>query len=449
MAPLSLDGARQQLEDVIKKALKSGAEAVDALFVQGSSLSVSWRQGKLESLDQAEGGEIGLRVLIGQKQASVSTTDRSPSSLDEAIQRAVAMAKLAPEDPFCGLAEPDQIARTFPELEMADDYAINVAELIEKAKEAEAAALAVLGVSACEGAKAGGEQTFIALAASNGFSGTYRRTHYGMGVSALAGAGTAMERDFDHASTVFYNDLPSAASLGKKAGERATRLLGSRKMPSCQAPVVFDPRESRELLGSFSNAVLGTGIARGTSFLKEALGQKIFPENVTIIDDPFRPRGLRSKLFDGEGLAPEKRKIVENGVLTTWILDLRSARQLGLKSTGHAARGTSGPPSPSPTNLYLMPGEMSPEVLRQDIKNGFYVTETMGMGVNGVTGDYSLAARGFWIEDGQLSFPVNEMTIAGNLKDMFLHMTAANDLVFRYGIDAPTIRIENMTIAGV
>ncbi len=448
MENLSLDDERQQLEDVIRKALKAGAQAADAVLVEGSSLSVAWRGGKLETLERSEGGDLGLRVLIGKRQASVSTTDRSVKAVGEMIERAIAMARLAPEDPYCGLAEESEIARACPKLDMADEEEIAAERYIAMAREAENAALSISGVTQCEGARAGGSRTRIALAASNGFSGAYVRTNYGLGVSALAGEGTGMEQDGDHASAVFFEDLPAPASIGKVAGERAVRNLGARKMPSCQVPVVFDPREGVGLVGELAGAINGVGIARGTSYLKESLGKKIFSEAITIIDDPFRARGLRSKAFDAEGILPQRRKIIENGVLTTWLLDLRSARQLEMKSTGHAKRGTSGMPAPSPTNLYLEAGKLSPQDLIKDIKQGFYVTETMGDGINDVTGDYSLAARGFWIENGQIGFPVNEMTIAGNLKEMFLHLTAADDLIFRYGIDAPTIRIENMTVAG-
>ncbi len=445
----SLDDARQQLEDAIHKALKAGAQAADAVLVEGSSLSVCWRDGKLESLERSEGGDLGLRVLIGKRQASVSTTDRGAKAVDEMVERAVAMARLAPEDPFCGLAQENEIARDYPKLDMADATEIEAERAIAMAREAEEAALAVSGVSQCEGARVGGGRTRIALAASNGFSGAYVRTNYGIGVSALAGEGMGMEQDGDYASTVFLEDLPTPASIGKTAGERAVRNLGARKMPSCQAPVVFDPREATGLLGEVAGAINGIGIARGTSYLKDFLGKRIFPENVAIIDDPFRSRGLRSKAFDAEGILPQKRKIVEDGVLTTWLLDLRSARQLGMKSTGHARRGTSGMPAPSPANFYFEAGASSPEALIKDIKNGFYVTETMGDGINGVTGDYSLAARGFWIENGQISFPVSEMTIAGNLKEMFKNLAVADDLVFRYGIDSPTLRIESMAVAGI
>ncbi len=449
MTSFNLDDARQKLEDIVRKALRAGAEAADALWVEGASLSAAWHGGKLESLEQSEGGDVGLRVLIGKRQACVSTTDRSESAVAEMIERVVAMARAAPEDPFCGLASPEEITKSVPEIETADAYDIDAPRLIAMAREAEEAALSIKGVTKTEIASVSGGRTDIVLSASNGFSGATTRTRYGIGVVALAGEGTAMEQDSDDASCVFFSDLPSAASVGQKAGERAVRNLGARKMPSCQAPVVFDPREAGGFLGTFVGAILGPGVARGTSFLKDCLDRKVFADAITIIDDPFKPRGLRSRTFDAEGLRPQKRSVIEKGVLTTWLLDLRSARQLGLKSTGHARRGTSGAPSPSPTNFYLAPGELSPEALIKDIRQGFYVTETMGDGVNDVTGDYSLAARGFWIENGVIAFPVNEMTIAGNLKEMFLNLTAANDLVFRHGIDAPTVRIEGMTIAGL
>ncbi|MGH6929519.1 MAG: TldD/PmbA family protein, partial [Dongiaceae bacterium] len=261
--------------------------------------------------------------------------------------------------------------------------------------------------------------------------------------------GTAMERDYEHASAVYGGDLDDAAAVGRRAGEKTVKRLHPRKVATAKVPILFDPRISRSLLGHLGSAINGAAIARGTSFLKDKLGRRIFPANVTIIDDPHRPRGLNSKPFDGEGIANRKRAIVENGVLTTWVLDLRSARQLGLKSTGHAARGTSSPPSPSLTNLHMTAGRMSPKEMIGGIPSGFYVTELMGMGVNGVTGDYSRGAAGFWIEHGELAYPVSEVTIAGNLNDMFLNLTPANDLKFRYGTDAPTIRLDGMTVAGV
>ena len=286
------------------------------------------------------------------------------------------------------------------------------------------------------------------MAASNGFAGSYGGTGHGVSVAVLAGQGTAMERDYDYTSAVHAGDLGDPVAVGKRAGERAVRRLGARKVATCQVPVVYDPRIASSLLRHLLGAISGPAIARGTSFLKDKLGQRLFPAGIAVIDDPHKRRGLRSKPFDGEGLPNQRRALIEDGVLTTWLLDLASARQLGLKSTGHASRGTSSPPSPSPTNLWLEPGAVTAQELIGDIKQGFYVTELMGMGVNGVTGDYSRGAAGFWIENGALAYPVSEVTVAGNLKDMFQHVIAASDLEFKTGIDAPTLRIDGMTLAG-
>ncbi|HAX92223.1 MAG TPA: modulator protein [Rhodospirillaceae bacterium] len=440
---------QEQLAQLIQKARSSGADAADALLVEGRSVSVAWRGGKLESLEHAEGGDLGLRVLIGHKQASVASSDRSHAALEAMVERAVAMAKAASEDPFCGLASPEEIGGVRAEIEMADDGQMETETLIALARESEEAALSVKGVAQCESTDAGSSETNVYMAASNGFAGHYRRTSYSISAVVLAGEGTAMERDYDFSSVVFKSDLDSATQIGQNAAQKAVMSLGARKMPSCKVPVVFSPRVAHELVDHFADAILGSAVARGTSFLKDSLDKIIFPETITIMDDPHRARGLRSKPFDGEGLSTTPRKIVDQGRLTSWLMDLRSARQLDMKSTGHASRGTTGVPHPSPTNFYMAAGELSPDALIKDIKSGFYVTEMMGMGINDVTGDFSQAARGFWIENGQIAFPVSEMTVASNLKAMFLNLTAANDLTFRYGIDAPTLRVEGMTIAGV
>jgi PmbA protein len=286
------------------------------------------------------------------------------------------------------------------------------------------------------------------MAASNGFAGGYAGTGHSVSAAVLAGEGTGMERDYSYTSAVHAGDLRDPAAVGTEAGERAVQRLGARKVATCQVPVVYDPRIASSLLRHLLGAISGPAVARGTSFLKDKLGQRLFPRGIAVIDEPHKPRGLRSKPFDGEGLANSRRAIIEDGVLTTWLLDLASARQLRLKSTGHASRGTSSPPSPSPTNLWLEPGPVTAQELLGDIAQGFYVTELMGMGVNGVTGDYSRGAAGFWIEGGELAYPVSEVTVAGNLKDMFQHLTAASDLAFKTGIDSPTLRIDGMTIAG-
>ncbi len=443
------DAALDLLDDLIRRACDAGADAADAMRVDSTDMSVSMRLGAVESLERSESGDLGLRVFVGRKQAVVSSTDRSGAALTEMVARAVLMAQLAPEDPFCGLAEPGEIESAVPSLESADSAVFSAEQLIAQAREAEDAARVIKGVTNTEGAGAGWGESRVALAASNGFRGEMRRTRYSLSVTALAGEGVGMQRDHDYAIRAFAGDLPRPEDVGRTAGERAVRRLNPKKMPTARVPVFFDSRISGGLVGTMLEAISGAAIARGTSFLKDKLGQKIFSEAVTIVDDPFRARGLRSRPFDAEGIAPQARNLVEGGVLTTWLLDLRSARQLKMRSTGHAARAPGGMPGPSPSNVYLKAGPSAPAALMSDVAQGFYVTETMGMGVNGVTGDYSQAATGFWIENGKIAFPVNEMTIAGNLKDMFLNTAAANDLEFRYGIDAPTLRVEGLTVAGL
>ena len=436
------------LSDLIAAAKRVGADAADALFVENISASVSYRLGKLEDVERSESADLGLRVFLGNKVAFVSSTDFSREALDQLPERAIAMARLAPEDKYAGLAPADRLAKSIPALDLEDPAEPAADVLVKRARTAEAAGMAVKGVTNSEGGCASFSRAAVALATSSGFYGRYAGTSHSTGVSMLAGEGTGMERDYDQASARHAGDLRDAADIGRIAGERAVSRLNPRKVKSQAVPVVFDPRESAGLIGHFAGAISGAGIARGVSFLKDKMGEQIFAPGISIIDDPHRARGQRSKPFDGEGVANQKRALIEKGRLTTWLLDCASARQLGLETTGHAARGTGGPPHPSATNLYMEPGALSPEALIADIEQGFYVTELLGMGVNGVTGDYSRGAAGFWIEKGKIAFPVSEITIAGNLKDMFLHITPASDLVFRYGTNAPTLRIEGMTIAG-
>jgi PmbA protein len=440
--------AQDVLGSLIDAARKAGADAADALYIEGVSSSVSYRLGKLEDVERAESYDLGLRVFVGQRVAFVSTSDFSSAALAALPGRAVAMARLAPEDKFAGLAPTDRLARDIPALDLEDPAEPSAERLIELARETEGAALAVKGVTNSEGGGASFSRHAVALATSTGFYGRYAATSHGIGVAVLAGEGTGMERDYDQASARHACDLRAAADVGRAAGEKAVRRLNPRKAKSQALPVVFHPDEAAGLLGHFSGAISGASIARGVSFLKDRMGGKVFAPGIRIIDDPHRLRGLRSKPFDGEGVANRRMALVEDGVLTTWLLDCASARQLGLETTGHAARGTGGPPMPSTTNLYLEPGKLSPDDLIADIKQGFYVTELMGMGVNGVTGDYSRGAAGFWIEDGKIAWPVSEVTIAGNLKDMFANLTPASDLQFRHGTNAPTVRIEGMTLAG-
>jgi len=436
------------LQDLIGRARRAGADAADAVLFEGVSLSHARRLGKTEKLERSEGQDLGLRVFIGRQQAVVSSTDRSPEALAQLVERAVAMARTVPEDPYCGIADPAEITHAWPSLDMLDPAEPTAEVLIERARAAEEAALAVTGVTNSEGAEAGWARSSVALAASNGFAGAYSGSSHGVSASVIGGSGTGMERDYDFSSAIFAADLRDPAEVGKSAGERAVKRLGAKKMPTCRCPVVFDPRVARGFISHLLGAISGPAIARGTSFLKDRLGERIFPEAIAIIDDPHRRRGLRSKPFDAEGIANRRRAIIDKGVLTTWLLDLRSARQLGLETTGHAARGTASPPSPSATNVWIEPGALSPQALIADIESGFYVTEMMGMGVNGVTGDYSRGAAGFWIDKGEIAFPVSEMTVAGNLKDIFARLQAANDLEFKAGADSPTLRVDDLTVAG-
>lgn len=442
-------GALTLLDDLIAKARAAGADAADAVLFDSASVSLAHRLGKTEKLERSESGDLGLRVFVGKRQAIVSSTDRSGKALDELVERAIAMARVVPEDGFAGIADPEQLARSWPDLDICDDEEPSSETLIERARIAEEAALAVQGVTNSEGGDAGWSRSTIAIAASNGFAGSYGVSRQSLSASVLAGTGTGMERDYDYDSKVYGADLRDPAEIGREAGERAVRRLNPRRVKSCKVPVFFDPRVSRGLLGHLTGAISGPSIARGTSFLKDRMGQRIFASSITIVDDPHVKRGLRSRPFDAEGVEVSRRTLIEDGVLTTWLLDLRSARQLGMQTTGHAARGTSGPPGPAPANVYMAAGKRSRADMLAEIKDGFYVTDLMGMGVNGVTGDYSRGAGGFWIENGQITYPVNEITIAGNLKDMFLNMEAADDLELRFGMDAPTVRIDGMTIAGM
>ncbi|GGC32388.1 modulator protein [Siccirubricoccus deserti] len=437
----------ETLQALVAAARKAGADAADALLVSSASLSVSRRLGKIEQLERSEGFDLGLRVFVGQRQAIVSSTDPAPRGFAALAERAVAMARAVPEDPFAGLPDaPDGLVAV--DLDLADAAEPAAEALIARAAAAEEAALAVAGVSNSEGAEAGYGRYTIALAASNGFAGQYVRTSHSISATALAGQGTGMERDYDYSSAVHLADLEDAAAIGRRAGEKAVARLNPTRPKTARLPVVYDPRVASSLLGHLAGAINGAAVARGTSFLRDKLGQRVMAPGLSVIDDPLRRRGLRSRPFDGEGMQGTRRAIVEDGVLTTWVLDLRSARQLGMASTGHASRGTSGPPSPSPTNLYLEAGTLTPAALMADIREGLYVTELIGMGVNGVTGDYSRGAAGFMIRDGALAEPVSELTIAGNVRDMLLNLTAADDLQFRRGTDSPTVRVEGLTLAG-
>ncbi|MGK9236483.1 TldD/PmbA family protein [Inquilinus limosus] len=446
--PDSHDETLDLLSGLIGKARRAGADAADAVLFDSTSISISYRLGKLEHVERSEGGDLGLRVFIGKRMAIVSSSDRRQAALDEIVERAVAMAKVVPEDPYCGIADPAELATELPDLDLIDPVEPSTEVLADRARAAEEAALAVAGVTNSEGASAGFGRSLAAMVASNGFARITGSTGSSVSVSAIAGEGTGMETDYDHSSAVHAGDLQAPEAVGRSAGERAVARLGARKAATARVPVVFDPRAARSLLGHLVGAVNGAAIARGTSFLKERMGQAVFAPGIAVIDDPHIRRGLRSRPCDSEGVACTRRAVIEDGRLTTWLLDLRSARQLGLAPTGHAVRGTSGPPGAAPSNLYLAPGMVTPAELMADIQEGFYVTGLMGSSVNGVTGDYSRGAHGFWIERGRIAHPVNEVTIAGNLKEMYRALVPANDLVLRYGMDAPTVRIDGMMVAG-
>jgi PmbA protein len=388
-------------------------------------------------------------VFAGKSSAIIAGSVLTSEAIARLAEKALAMAKLAPPDPFAGIAGSEQLATSFPDLDLVSASLPGAAELRRMAEEAEAAALAVPGVSKSSGAGASASDRTLALVISNGFAQSTRRTGISVSASAIAGEGTSMVRDYDYHSAIHFSDLRSPQVIGKEAGERTAMRLNPRKVKSQAVPVVFDRRIASSLIGHLLGAINGASIARGTSFLKEQLGQQIFAKGISIIEDPFMPRGLASRPFDGEGLSGAKRNIIDDGVLSTWLLDLRSARQLGLKPTGQAARGLGSPPSPSSSNLYLKPGMSSRDELLRGIKQGLLVTEMMGSSINMVTGDYSRGAAGFWIENGEATYPVSEITIAGNLKDIFAHVTQASDLEFRSSVNAPTSMVEGLTIAGL
>jgi len=446
---LSVTEAESRTADIVDLARKAGADAADALYICNASTQISVRLGALEDVERSEGEEIGLRVFVGSRSASVSSSDLSGDALTALVERATAMAREAPEDPYAGLAPQELLLRASSVDVDGDDGADPApADLRVRADIAEDAARSIIGVTNSEGAGASASRTTIAIATSTGFARGYTTSGYGCSASVIAGEGSGMQRDYAYHSARHVADLEDAAAIGRRAGERAVKRLNPGKLSSGAMPVVYDPRVASGLLGHLSGAITGSAVARRTSFLLDRLGEQVFAKGITICDDPHRPRGLRSRPFDGEGLPTRPRNLIADGVLTSWIMDSASARQLGLQPTGHATRGIGGPPGAGVTNFYMEPGTLSPEDLIADITLGVYVTELIGQGVNQVTGDYSRGASGFVIRDGQICEPVAEITVAGNLKDMYLALTPASDRVFRRAIDAPTLRIEGMTVAG-
>ncbi|WP_109465733.1 TldD/PmbA family protein [Albibacillus kandeliae] len=444
----ALENLSQMLLDAAKKA---GADAADAVVVGGTSLSIDVRAGTLEHAERSEGTDLGLRVFLGKRQALVSTSDTSAATIAEMAERAVAMAREAPEDPYTGLADSTQLAQGWDlaALELHDPTAEPEPAALERdALEAEAAALAIEGVTQVQGASAAYSAHAIHMAATNGFSGGYERTHRSTSCVAIAGTGTGMERDYDGDSRTFQSDLRTPGEIGTLAGERAVERIGARKPKTGSYPVLFDERVSSSLIGHLLGASNGAAVARGSSFLKDRLGEAVLPDHISLIEDPFRPRANGSRPFDGEGLPTQRRAIIENGVLTGWTLDLASARKLGLSSTGNAARGAASLPSPANWNLELTQGTQSREDLIREMGTGLLVTSMIGSTINPNTGDYSRGAAGYWIENGEITYPVNECTIAGNLIDMLRRIVPANDARTWLSRVVPSLMVEGMTLAG-
>ncbi len=446
---LTPDQALDYAAEIVACATRAGADTADSVVVSSGSTEVSVRLGKVEDIQRSESSDLGLRVFVGSRSASASTSDLSRTALDALVERTVAMARLAPEDPFAGLAPTDQLASgPFDDFDGDDGFAVEPDALRLRALRAEDAARAVAGVTNSEGGGASHGTGVTAIATSTGFGGARRGSNHGVSASVLAGEGARMQRDYYSHSARHLSDLDDPATIGAEAGRRAVARLDPVRLKSGPMTVVFSPRVAGSLLGHFSSAITGAAIARKTSFLIDRLGQPVFASEVSIVDDPWRARGMRSRAFDGEGLPTKPVSLIHEGMLTQWIADVAAARQLGIDPTGHAWRGVSGAPGAGTSNLHMAPGSVAPEALMADIADGFYVTELIGMGVNGLTGDYSRGASGFRIVDGHLGGPVAEVTIAGNLKDMFAGLVPANDLVFRYATNAPTVRVDGMTLAG-
>ena len=443
----AIDAAKltDQVAALVDAARKAGADAADAVAVRGRSTSVSVRLGKVESTNASEGDDVSLRVFVGKKVASVSATASSdPTALAE---RAVAMAKVSPEDPYQGLADEALLAKTLRDLDLYDATVVSAQQLKESALAAEEAALAIPGVTNSGGSGASAGLGGLVLATSHGFLGQYVGSRFGLSTSVIAGEGTGMERDYDYSSRLHYADLDAPETIGRNAGERAVRRLNARKAKTGPVDVVFDPRVARGIAGHLAGAINGASVARKTSFLRDMMGKQVTAAAITVTDEPLRPRGQASRPFDGEGVEGEKLLMVEKGVLNHWFLSTSAARELGLQTNGRGARGGSSV-SPSSTNFSIEAGDKSPQELIGSLKSGFYVTEVFGQGVDMVTGEYSRGASGFWIENGELAWPVSEVTIASNLKDMFLRMVPASDLDRNFGTASPTLLIEGMTLAG-
>ncbi|THD58879.1 TldD/PmbA family protein [Phenylobacterium sp.] len=438
------------LNDVVAAALAAGADAAEAVGAERRSLSINVRNGDLEEVEREESRDLGLRVFIGQRQASVSGSDISAEARGKLVARAVAMARLAPEDPYAGLADPDRLAQgPFADLDLYDAVEPSAAGLEETARAAEAAARAVPKVTNSDGGSASWSAGQWRIVTSGGFSGLHRASSFSLGASAIAGDEGGMETGYDGRAVRWQGDLPEAEAIGAEAGRRAAGRLGARKIASTTAPVIFENRIAVALLSPLIGAVSGPSIARGTSFLKDKLGEAIFAKGIRVSDDPHRRRGLGSSPFDDEGVANGPIRLIDDGVLTTWLLNSSSARQLGLSTTGHASRGLAGPPGVGPSNLTLEPGSRDRAGLMADAGQGLLVTSMFGPSLNGNTGDWSVGCSGFWFEGGEVAYPVNEITVAGNLIDIYARLVPGADLEIRGAANSPSILVDALAIAGL
>ena len=442
-----IDSLKPALEKLLSLAKAQGADAADAITAHGRSLSIGVRDGDLEDIDNSEGKEIGLRVFVGQKQATVSSSDLSHVSLERLAERAVAMAKLAPEDPYCGLADPERLATDTPELDIFDPKDMKAADLFERAKELDQTTRSVKGISQADNAAAYAVSSAVFFMTTHGFAKGWRSSQHGLSVSAIAEKDGAMERDYDYAGGRWFEDLPSPESIARRAATRALEKLGPQKIESAAMPVLYDRRVANSLISAFLSAISGPSIARGVSFLKDAMDTHVFHDSITITDDPYRVRGHGSRPWDGEGVAGQKMELIKNGELTSWMLHTASANQLGLETTGHGHRSIGTPPGVSASNTYVHAGDKSPEQIMVDMGSGLLITDMFGPSLNANTGDYSVGVSGFRIENGAKTGPVSEITVAGNLVDMFKSITAANDLKFDQPLCSPSLLIEEMVVA--
>ena len=437
------------LHDLVAAALKAGADAAEAVSAHRASLSVGVRNAELEEVEREEARDLGLRVFVGRRQATVSASDLSDATRARLVERAVAMAKLAPEDPYAGLAPQDRLAQApHADLDVFDPSERTAEALEAAAAEAEAAALSVEGVARSEGGHASWSASEWRLVTSHGFDGRHKGSAFSLGVGVIAEKDGAMERGGESRATRYLSDLPGAAEIGFKAGERAVARVGPRKIASTTAPVIFENRIATQVLSPLLGAISGPAIARGSSFLKDKLGQRVLPAEVDMIDDPFRLRGLGSTPFDDEGVAVERRNIVEDGVITTWLLNSAAAAQLGMASTGHASRGLAGPSGVSTHNLHLAPGERDKAGLMAEAGSGLLITSMFGPSLNANNGDWSAGVSGFWFEDGEIAYPVSEVTVAGNLIDLYARLVRGSDLEFRGSFNSPSLMFDAVAIAG-